>query len=228
VGHQLAEIDDVLSGAVDRAVDRFILVQLGARYGNYVSKAARFLNERRPGLESTLIAVEASPVGFESLMAKMRNWGLETPPNQFLNLAISDRYESVEFTETGAGSHFIQDKEDPAAENVYVVQTTTIDNILADLTHVDFLEMDIQGAEYKSVRASLESINRKVKLICVRTHWPPREEEELAKMFSSLGWKEVINMENGAEIAIAGEPQKLVDGIQCWANEKLCEGAEAR
>ena len=111
------------------------------------------------------------------------------------------------------------------------VETTTIEEIMQGVDHVDFLEMDIQGAEYQAIPASISAICEKVKMICVRTHFvqakgPISNEEEMESYFQDIGWQKVLVYKNLTPIMHEGKESPLVDGVQCWVNTKLRKPCE--
>jgi FkbM family methyltransferase len=214
MGHHLPIIDDLLEDSVDHAKERYVIVQLGARYGTCLSLSARFLATKRPNLSSMFIGVEASRPGYSNLMESMKWHGLNSPPNVFRQVAVSDSISS---------QAFLDDISDDTDESVELVETTTIEEIIKNVGHVDFLEMDIQGAEYKAIPCSMSSIAKKVKMICVRTHWSLSGEKELEDIFHKHRWQKVLSLYNGTRMVIEGREQALIDGVLCWVNTNLRE-----
>lgn len=81
--------------------------------------------------------------------------------------------------------------------------------------------MDIQGAEYEAVPCSLRALTEKVKMVCIRTHWKPSDEQGLEALFREAGWQEACVLYNKTPMQIEGEHQPLIDGLQCWVNTNL-------
>lgn len=224
MGHHLPIIEDLLEDSINHAKECFVITQLGARYGSYIVLSSHFLTKKKLNLDSIFIGIEASPVGYTSLMNCMEKAGINSPPNIFRQVAVSDSISEVAFLETGAdgvSSHLLNHVSEDKNESVETVKTTTIEEIIKDVNHVDFLEMDIQGAEYKAIPCSLKAISEKVKMICIRTHWPPTDEKELETTFHNLGWQKVLVYYNKTQMVIAGSEQALIDGVQCWVNTNL-------
>jgi Methyltransferase FkbM domain len=111
----------------------------------------------------------------------------------------------------------------PKDTNVVEVESTTIEEVLKDVSHVDFLEMDIQGAEYRSIPCASEILSEKVRMICVRTHGARADEETLHNVFRNLRWQEVLVCYNQTPVVIKEKEVPLNDGIHCWVNTNLRE-----
>ena len=105
MGYLLPEVIEVLEDAIDNAEDRFVIVQLGARYGNYIISSARILRSKNSNLRWMAIGVEASVSGYSSLLKNMEENGLPSPPNVFLRAAVSDTVSKISFVDRGAGGH---------------------------------------------------------------------------------------------------------------------------
>ncbi len=226
MGHHLPIIEDLLEDSVNHAKECFVIAQLGARYGTYIVLSSFLLKKKKPSLNSISIGVEASSFGYSNLLVCMEKCELNSSPNVFRQVAISDSISSVAFLEAGedgVGSHMLNRIAEEVDESVEVVNTTTIEELIKDVSHVDFLEMDIQGAEYKAIPCSISSISEKVKMICIRTHWPPADEKELEAIFTKHGWQKVLVYYNKTQMVIAGKEQPLNDGVQCWVNTNLRE-----
>lgn len=222
MGYPHPIVEDLLKDTIDHAKQRFIIVQLGAHNGTYISLSSRLLKENKPSLDSIAIGIEASPKGYTNLINRMEKFGLNHPPNIFRQIAISDAVSSVDFLENGVSSHMV-DHSTGSNDPVIVVKTTTIEQIIKDLSHVDFLEMDIQGAEYKAIPFSMSSISEKAKMICIRTHGSLNDEKQLEDSFNIPGWQKVLVYYNRTLMEIDGKEQPLIDGIQCYVNTNLRE-----
>lgn len=108
-----------------------------------------------------------------------------------------------------------------ANEHEVEVESTSIEEVLKDVNHVDFMEMDIQGAEYRSIPCASEVLCNKVRMICVRTHGARADEEALHNIFSSLRWQKVLVCYNQTPVVIKDKEVPLNDGIHCWVNTNL-------
>jgi len=223
MGYPHPAIDDLLLDSVNQAKDRYVIVQIGARHGAYLIKSSHLLVKLKPSLDSILIGVEASPSGYSNLLSSMERNGLNVPSNIFRNVAISDTIASIKFFEDGVSSHIVNHTPEDANERIVDVESTTIEEILKDVNHVDFLEMDIQGAEYQAIPCATAVLSEKVRMICIRTHGNRANEDALYNLIGNLGWQPVLFCYHLTPVVINGEETPLIDGILCWVNTNLRE-----
>lgn len=129
--------------------------------------------------EAKIIAIEPNPLAFEILEANIFENQLENV--QTFNLALSDKSETANFyldkTENGwwSTAGFIEGAwtGDQQSERTSV-KTASLSELIRE--PVDFLKMDIEGAELKVLRAS-ESVLPLIKQLAVEFH--PHSEQNL-------------------------------------------------
>lgn len=104
-----------------------------------------------------VIWIEANPEIFEKLLVNCEKY----PNHYFINACVSDKEEEVNFhiaNNNGQSSSFLElgthAKNHPDVRYVKDIQVTTkrIDSLDLDLTDVDYLSMDIQGAELLALK----------------------------------------------------------------------------
>jgi FkbM family methyltransferase len=91
----------------------------------------------------------------------------------------------------------------------YSIQTVTLDESLKVLgiPRVDFLKMDIEGVEREAIRGGMEMIKRDKPKIAICIYHSRRDEVEIPKLFSELGYELSIN-ENGGYHVLIGKVGK--------------------
>jgi FkbM family methyltransferase len=111
------------------------------------------------GNAGRVIAIEADK---SNLLQLSEN--LDLNPNlrhvSVVEAILWDRIESVEFCEQGSGASSAFWMPDGKARSRK--QTTTLDNVVRDLnlSRLDFIKMDIEGAEVKALAGACETIDR--------------------------------------------------------------------
>jgi hypothetical protein len=86
--------------------------------------------------------------------------------------------------------------------------------------------MDVQGQELPAVRASIDMIDSRVKYFHIGTH--SREiETELREIFGRYGWTCRADWPGNREQQTPFGTIVLEDGVQSWANPKLCSGGRS-
>jgi FkbM family methyltransferase len=163
-------IDRLMANKADYFLHRYplrpgdVVLDIGAGYGQEA-----LLFARRVGSRGRVVAVEANPRACEGLRTTCRLNGLaQVEP---VNVAIAD----------AEGRLFIEDAENhlanrlvarPAAgSRVESMATTTIDQLCRDrgIETIDFLKMNIEGAERSAMRGFTEMV-RRTRHVCISCH----------------------------------------------------------
>jgi len=127
-----------------------IVIDVGAHIGLFTIYASRLV-----GPNGIVIAIEPHPDNFSILLSNIRLNHLQNVIP--VNMAIADK--------EGTAKLFIDKKSTTGhsiifhrSENFLEVRCTTLDFIVKrlGLTHVDFIKMDIEGAEYRALRGCKE------------------------------------------------------------------------
>lgn len=102
------------------------------------------------------------------------------------------------------------------------IDTYTIESVLADVTSVDFMHMDIQGFELRSIRVSLDVLQRKVKVLLVATHSRALE-GGIIDLLHDNGWKllyeKPCKFNPGSDTDLTA--LTYLDGTQVWVNTRF-------
>jgi hypothetical protein len=101
----------------------------------------------------------------------------------------------------------------------------TIDEILSLLSPLDYLHMDIQGAELDVLSYRPDHLIREVRLVNIGTH-SIEIEAGLRKLFRGLGWECLYDVKIASKHtvrvgdAVAREVE-FGDRVQVWRNPRL-------
>ncbi|SFE66751.1 FkbM family methyltransferase [Methylobacterium sp. 13MFTsu3.1M2] len=224
--------------------DSFVVAELGAGWGPWVSAAA--LCARRKGFQQTeILALEADQPRFEILRQHLALNGLV--PRESANtgssagivwrlmqgaVGLNDGvlYWPKSDDVTAAGRSTVSDLDKPhhfTGEDVAFeeVKAFSLNTILADLSRVDLLHVDIQGSEGTILPAAIDLLNSKVRSMFVGTH-SRKIEGDFIEFFRGHGW--VLTREKPCQFYSMAHGQDLtsstyVDGGQLWRNARLFE-----
>ncbi|MDH3411546.1 MAG: FkbM family methyltransferase [Gammaproteobacteria bacterium] len=122
---------------------------------------------RAIGSTGRVIAIEAHPLSYELLETFC---GLNQLENiSLLNLAVMDKPGEISMVEANDWRANAV-AADGASSNIRVA-SSTLDQICSelDITHIDFLKMNIEGAERYAL-VGMESIVKSTKAICIACH----------------------------------------------------------
>jgi len=129
-----------------------VFLDVGANLGSFSLLAANKMQEDRSS--GRVIAVEANPIVLPYLMASIVESGLEHRID-VIPYAASDNSGLVQMQESfGDNLGGVPMKglwEIAPAKGRKVIPTVELDNILVDLTRLDLVKMDIEGAEPKAI-----------------------------------------------------------------------------
>jgi len=117
---------------------------------------------------STVIAIEPNPHYFYSLRERILDSNITNVI--FINKATWSEQGSKQFDTNGYGSAIV---------NMSInVETDTIDNIISNLgiTHIDFIKMDIEGAEIESLLGATNTLNNTRKIVVSAYHYRNNEQ----------------------------------------------------
>lgn len=102
------------------------------------------------------------------------------------------------------------------------VKAISLNTLLKDLERVDLIDLDVQGEEFKVLRAAREALMQKVKRIHIGTH-SPEIEADLRQLFTSMNWNCLWDYPMGKQAKTPHGVISFRDGIQTWKNPMAYE-----
>lgn len=142
-----------------------IIVDAGAHFGYFSLFAA---SNSDP--ESQVFSVEASKENFTAMKINFnQNPVFKITP---ILAALSDQNNPVELQKGKSINNSLVKNPLLTGNRTTQVNGVTLDQLIIQLNiqHVDFLKMDIEGAEYQVLRATSEETFRKIKVISMEFH----------------------------------------------------------
>jgi FkbM family methyltransferase len=208
--------------AVDRATDRFTMIEVGAGYGRWIANAAAALRRhtRCRDLPQKLIGIEASGRRFEMMERNCDDNGIGLSERQLIHAACTptDKPSALLPLNDDYGASLIPDSAIAVGGLVEETPTIRLESLLTE--PVDFIDMDIQGAEYGVIRAAIEKLDAFVKMIHVGTHHPTID-ARLAAIFHGHGWRPRHIFTNRAINQTPYGEFQFIDGISSWENPRF-------
>ena len=166
--------------AVNAAGRTFVMISLGAGWGRWLSVGA--LASEQTGREYRLVGVEAEPQHFEWMERHFRDNKLRPDWSRLHYAAASDRSGTLWFRVGDSAAWYGQSivSEDEVAEGgrdgaedtsgtdylgipLRRVQAVDMEEVIGDLETVDYLHMDVQGAELDVLSARPDLLQARVK-----------------------------------------------------------------
>ncbi|MEP7309713.1 MAG: FkbM family methyltransferase [Acidobacteriota bacterium] len=221
----------VLLEAVAEAKDAFTMAALGAGWGRWLVAGA--FAARQCGIPSRLIGVEAEPTHFHWMQQHFADNGIDPADHQLIEAAASGRSGRAWFyfgkPDSWYGQSIINDRtldQASGAETEYngekarLVRTIDLTELFASHRRIDYLHMDIQGAELDVLSSAPEVLTDKVRRVLVGTH-STEIEAGLRRLFADIGWRAQYDFPLNAQLRVADAVVTLGDGVQVWINPGL-------
>jgi len=207
--------------AVTAARKHFVMFELGAGYGYWITNAAAALR-LISNLPHTFLAVEAEPTHFEWITQHWADNRLDPGGLQRIEAAVTARDGKIGFhvgkdSQPGNSDAFGQ-----AIGGPQLVDAVSLATLLKPFCVVDLLHVDIQGAELEALQAGASELDQKVKRICVGTH-SQSIDEGLRSLFARLGWQCLCAMPCLSTSQTEWGPISFHDGMQSWFNPAYSE-----
>lgn len=158
-----------------------VVVDAGAMVGTFTLKAAAQGASR-------ILAFEPFPPSFEILEENLKRNGLDNV--DAFNVALAQLNGEMKlWTHKNPGSQSLTDVQDP--EKFIMVPTRRLDDVLEEegVDHVDFIKMDVEGAESLILLGAKDTLNRAPIHLGIAAYHYPEQVEELGNMLVSLGFK---------------------------------------
>jgi FkbM family methyltransferase len=239
------EYIDCLEAIYD-AKDTFRMIELGAGYGRWICNGYFAVINKAigPKIDVQLCGVEADLHRFQMMKQHLVNNDIPEDKYQLLQTAISEKEEFFLFPITDSFGTAIQvhydtysDSSQKKLEDLYnrgkikvqigddkllntVVKAIPISDVIKKFDGlIDFLDMDIQGAEYDAVKGSITSINKNVKRMHIGTH-STRIEVQLIRLLKKNGWDIIRYYGFNKEVMGEFGPVIMADGIISCKNKR--------
>jgi FkbM family methyltransferase len=224
--------------AIDRAKTHFTMIEIGAGYGRWIGNAAAALKRRKSStpLPKRLVALEANKGRFDMMARNCADNDITdeaelhraacTPDGNPVFMIVNNNYgESVWFDPrieaqfAGKNTDVLPFTNDQGLKlTIERIPAIKLDTLLT--APVDFIDMDIQGAEIHVVPAAIDALDRFVKLIHIGTH-SPQIDGTLTHLFRKHGWRSRHLFSCGVENTTPYGTFTFIDGIQSWENPRF-------
>jgi FkbM family methyltransferase len=141
------------------------VIDLGANYGYYTLLMADIV-----GQAGFVYAIEANPELVTLLSDTLRINGMGSTSKVF-SAAISDRVGKCWFLsdpKSPMNGHLVMDPVTSTDPNTFDVEIVTLDTLIPDGEHIDFLKIDIEGAEEVFFNGASRTLanNQNITIVC--------------------------------------------------------------
>ena len=207
----------------------FVMFELGAGFGRWSVNGA--LAAISLGKNYRILAIEPEPSHFNWLKENLSNNKLDLARCELVEAALSTREGDAEFYIGNPVDWYGQALRPDYRPNLTSehksqgvtfsrVKTITLNRFLQNYPKVDFMDMDVQGAELDTLRASKDMIDQNVARIHIGTH-SHDVEKGLRNLFHDLGWSAKWDFPCSGESDTPYGRVSFQDGVQSWINPRF-------
>ena len=230
---------DVLT-AIERAERSFTMMEVGAGYGRWIVNAAAALRRLKTPktLDKHFIALEANQRRFDFMVRNCVENNLPPAETELRRQACTADGKPVLIKcddDYGANvmknDALLNNEAFTHADRVVVQEQsgrkTLLEKVPAiDLVQllnrpIDFMDMDIQGAELDVLPPAMDALSNHVKLAHVATH-STIIDAKLAHLFHLFGWRPRFIFPYAQMNLTHYGCFRFIDGIQSWENPRFC------
>jgi FkbM family methyltransferase len=220
-----------LVNAIRAAENTVVIAEIGAGYGRWLARGG--VAARRMGKRAMLVGVEPEPAHFSYMQEHLRDNGVEENACRLLRAVASGdtsgawfpigpyrgRSEGEFYGQSVIAETDVATYDSGALERV---PSVTLAQICEGLPPIDFLYVDILGAQVDFLSCDPALLRERVRTVVLPTINSCRAERELRRLLCNLGWKSDYDLPPGARVRIRGAQKAftLPSGIQVWSNPK--------
>jgi FkbM family methyltransferase len=210
---------DLLEAAAS-AKGRFTMLELGGGWGRWTARGAAAATQL--GLTYALVAVEAEPTHFSWMEQSLRENGVRMDDCRLIRGAVTGKDGTVGFHVGDPANSYGQSIGGPVK-----VPAVSLPTLLEPFELVDFVDMDVQGAELEILEAAVDPLRRKVKRVHVETH-SRQLHIDIGKLFQVMGWRCHCMFEGNTGDETPWGRINFQGGVQSWVNPALHAQSELR
>ncbi|MDG1373260.1 MAG: FkbM family methyltransferase [Paracoccaceae bacterium] len=219
--HYLDWIAVLTAAAKARGV--FRMAEFGAGWAPWLVRGALAARQRGDVTSCELMAVEADPTHYSWILEHFEDNGLNPDKHHILHGAVTDRAEMLRFPVVAEpNADYSTSLEDAKTTDQTIdVQGHTVAELLDQFSGpLDFLHVDIQGAEYDALAPAIARLSRSVRAIMIGTH-DDEIHEGLVALFRGNSWHEQLNLGRSKTTQTPWGEIKTDDGFLWFENAKI-------
>ena len=208
---------------VQAASGTFRMAELGAGWAPWLVRAV-LAARQVPSIDSIeLVGVEADAVHYGWVKDHFSDNGLGIDQYHMVHGAVAPASTILKFPKIanpdedyGASLRAVNSKTE-----FVEVQGYTLESLLSKFSGpIDFLHVDIQGAEYDVLPPAMELLKDTVKGIMVGTHISSDKHQELYDLFEGNDWEPILIYPRNETVQTEYGEVQFGDGFQYWTNTR--------
>lgn len=209
---------------VQRADGVLRMAELGAGWAPWLVRAAAAARQRRAIGQLELLAVEADETHHGWVRAHFQDNDLRPDDFELLRGAVGATAGTLRFPrlanpdeDYGASTRAAR----PGTDMVEVTAYSIADVLVRFTGPLDFMHVDIQGAEYDALPPAMPLLKQHVRAVMVGTHLANDKHDELARRFLDDGWQPVLQFARNGTAATEFGEISFGDGFLYFRNPAI-------
>lgn len=165
----------------------YVVIDVGAHVGIFTIKASREVGDK--GL---VIACEPHPTTYALLIANLNNNECKNVAG--FNIALSDSRKETKLWLSPHGDGYGHSLVFKRSDKYVLVDVDTLDNMIRKirLDHVDFIKIDVEGTELRTLKGAEKTIKKFKPRLSIAAYHTPTEAEEISEFLTSRGYKILV------------------------------------
>lgn len=212
-----------LLDSTSRANETLRVAELGAGWAPWLVRGA-FAGMQMPNVKNIeLLGVEADPTHYQWMVDHFADNRIDASRHRLLHGAVNADGGTVKFPrvlepDRNYGASLSAARND--ASDTVEVNGYRLNDIFSFFSGpIDFVHIDIQGAEYEVVPDAIDLFCSRVKALMVGTHESDELHDELVNLLKSRNWTSIMEYPRRSEVETDFGPVKFDDGFLYFRNK---------
>ncbi|MEN0653293.1 MULTISPECIES: FkbM family methyltransferase [Hyphobacterium] len=186
--------------SVARAAGAYRMIELGAGWGTWsvIGATAARQSARIDAIE--IVAIEADHTHYDWMRRHFASNDLTGETMHLIHGAVAPKAGTVRFPilEDPSEDYGASMKQVHSGRPFIDVPAYTLASLMDRMSGtVDFVHVDIQGAEYDIIPPIMDLLRKRVKSMMIGTHTSLEKHHEMSELFRRNGWRETMNYPRG-------------------------------
>lgn len=210
--------------SVVRASGTYRMIELGAGWGTWSAVGAAAAKQRSDIHSVEIVAIEADETHYDWMRRHFATNDLQGESVHLVQGAVAPETGTVRFPviDDPSEDYGASMKQVSSGMPFIEVQSYTLASLIERLSGpVDFLHVDIQGAEYDVIPPIMDLLRERVKSMMIGTHTSLEKHHEMSDLFLNNGWRETMNYPRGALCDTPYGQVQFGDGLIAVENPDL-------
>lgn len=210
-----------LLDCVSRAEGTLRMAELGAGWAPWLVRCGFAAAQMSAIKKVELLGVEADPTHYNWMVEHFRDNQLDPREYSLVHGAVTTTSGSVKFpvVHEPDQNYGASIRAALSADDIVEVPARRLEDLFSYFSGpIDFVHVDVQGAEYDVIPDSIEFLSANVKALMIGTHENDQKHQALVELLKAKGWEPVIEFPRRSEVDTEFGTVKFDDGFLYYRN----------